>query len=198
MTPRLTQITRSIRVALSRRTRQLGGVLRGASSHAASGLASSRTLLLTTVAIAVASYALVTHPPVQSIARGEVGVRTNLLTGSMSEFREGSALVLPGLHELRLYSLRDQIYRPEGSASAEGASPFQSVEGLSLGVDLAIRYALDAKRIASLSRDLPADLGKDVVQPAVQGVVYKTFSRYTVREIFSASLEFRVGSLASS
>ena len=38
------------------------------------------------------------------------------------------------VHELRRYPLRDQVYRPTASASAEGAAPFQTVEGLSVGV----------------------------------------------------------------
>ncbi len=186
----MTQMARAAREALNQRGRQLGGVLGsllGRSASAVGGtLTSSRTLLLGTAAVAVLGYGVVAHPPVQTISRGEVGVRTNQLTGGITEFKDGWALVLPGLQALRQYPLRDQIYRPEGSASASGSAPFQSVEGLSIGVDLAVRYALDPARIASVSRDLPDDINRDVVQPAVQGVVYKTFSRYTVREIFSA------------
>jgi regulator of protease activity HflC (stomatin/prohibitin superfamily) len=119
---------------------------------------------------------------VQSIARGDVGVRTNLFTGNASEFHEGSALVLPGIHEMRSFPLRDQLYRPTSDREA----PFQSIEGLSFGVDLAIRYALDPARIVAVARNLPDDIGRDVVQPEVQGVIYKVFARYTVREIFSS------------
>ena len=48
-----------------------------------------------------------------------------------------------------------------------------------------MRYALDPARIAGIARSLPENIGGEVVQPAVQGVLYKTLSRYTVREIFS-------------
>jgi len=185
-TNRLTRLSQSVRAALAQCGRQVAGLVGGAAAHTGTGLKNARGALLLLGAAGAVGYGLVQHPPVQSIARGEVGIRTNLLTGGTTEFRDGSALLLPGLHELRRYSLRDQVYRPAGSASANGESPFQSVEGLSLGVDLAVRYALDPARIAALSRDLPADVGKDVVQPAVQGVVYKAFARYTVREIFSA------------
>ena len=67
-----------------------------------------------------------------------------------------------------------------------GASPFQSVEGLSLGVDVAVRYALDPARLRSVAASLPDNYAAEIVEPAVQGVVYKTFARYTVREIFSS------------
>ncbi len=140
------------------------------------------------IALAVAgigAYGLYTNPPMQSVARGEVGVRVNQLTGDATEVKEGAVVVIPGLHELRRFSLRDQIYRPEGGDSAEGSAPFQSVEGLSIGVDVSVRYALDAARVAGAARSLPEDIGGQVVAPAVQGVLYKTLARYTVREIFS-------------
>jgi regulator of protease activity HflC (stomatin/prohibitin superfamily) len=72
------------------------------------------------------------------------------------------------------------------SASAKGDAAFQSVEGLSVGVDINVRYALDATKLASIAKDLPDDIAAAVVQPAVQGLIYKTFARYTVREIFSS------------
>jgi len=149
-------------------------------------LRAGRGVLLGTAIVAVAVYALYRHPPVKTIVRNEVGIRTNRLSGEVSELRDGSLLVLPGLHELRIFSLRDQVYRPAESMRADGPSPFQSVEGLSLGVDVAVRYALDAARLRAVAANLPDNYGGEIVEPAVQGVVYKTFARYTVREIFSS------------
>ena len=39
--------------------------------------------------------------------------------------------------------------------------------------------------VRAMSKSLPDDIGGEIVEPAVQGVIYKTFARYTVREIFS-------------
>ena len=136
-------------------------------------------------ALGIAAYALYTHPPVAAVGSGEVGVRVNRLTGATSEWRDGGVFVLPGVRELRRYSLRDRTYQPAQIRRADGAAPLQSVEGLSFGVDLSVRYALDAARLSALSRSLPDDVGAEIVEPAVQGVIYKTFARYTVREIFS-------------
>ena len=86
---------------------------------------------------------------------------------------------------MRLFSLRDRVYRPTEIARADGASPVQSVEGLSFGVDVSVRYALDANRLRAVWNTLPDDVDADLVQPAVASVVYKVFARYTVREIFS-------------
>ncbi len=133
----------------------------------------------------LAAYGLYTRPPVETVARGEMAVRSNRLTGSVETIGEGSFLSPPGLFQVRRFVVRDQVYRPSESSTAGGAAPFQSVEGLSLGVDLSVRYAVDPKRLAMLSRDLPDDLAGEVVEPAVEGVAYQLLARYTVREIFS-------------
>ncbi len=131
------------------------------------------------------SFVLYRNPPMHTVDRGEVAVRINQLTGSSSEWREGSVLVLPIVHDLRRFSLRDQLYRPAATDREDGLTSFQSIEGLTLGVDLALRYALDPEKLTTLSRDMPEDLNKEIVEPSVQGVIYKVFTRYTVREIFS-------------
>src|SRR4029453_9484893 len=128
---------------------------------------------------------LVLRPPLQGVGRGEVGVRINHLTGTVTEWGEGSVLVVPGLQQMRVFTLRDQSWRAAQMASADGPAPLQSVEGLSLGADLTVRYAIDPLKVAPLARSLPDNVAGEIVDPAAQGVVYKVFARYTVREIFS-------------
>lgn len=145
---------------------------------------SRRRLAIALILISIA-YGLWVSPPFVSVRRGEALVRTDALDGSASMYSAGTVLVLPGIHQIRRFSIRDQVYRPAASASATGSAPFQSVEGLSIGVDLAIRWTVDRARLARMSREFPDDIGADLVAPAVQGIVYPTFARYTVREIFS-------------
>lgn len=142
-------------------------------------------LLLLGAVVGLAGYVLYVHPPIRSIEGGEVGVRVNQITGEITEWRDGNVLTLPGVHRMRTFSLRDRTYRPEQIVRAEGPAPLQSVEGLSLGVDLTFRYALDASRITTIATKLPDDVATEIVEPAVQGAIYKIFARYTVREIFS-------------
>ena len=186
-------VTRAIRSTF-RRAPGAGGLAYGgvapgtpmpASGPALALLGRAGAGLLALGALGAAGYGLYLHPPVQSLAQGEVGLRSNQITGSISEWRDGSVLVLPLLHSLRVVSLRDQTYRPDQIQTATGSAPLQSVEGLSFGVDLAVRYALDPARLASSSRSLPSDVTTEVIEPAVQGVIYKVFARYTVREAFS-------------
>jgi regulator of protease activity HflC (stomatin/prohibitin superfamily) len=146
-------------------------------------LLTPRVLIL--AALAAGGVWLATNPPTESVSHGELGLRLNRWTGTVTPTGEGVVVVIPGMHELRRYPLQDRIYRPQRSAKANGEAPFQSHEGLSLGVEVAIRYALDANRLDAIARTLPQDIDTQRVEPAVQGVIYKVFTRYTVREIFS-------------
>ena len=179
---RLDRVIESLQEGMASLGRWLGGT----GSQLSSAMGRRRGALLALGVAALLGYGLWTHPPIRSLDRGEIAVRTNRLTGHVTQISSGSMLVFPGVHQIRRFSTRDQVYRPEQIASATGTSPFQSVEGLSIGVDVSVRYAIDPKRIAAMSRDLPDDISGEVVEPAVQGVIYRLFAGYTVREIFSS------------
>jgi regulator of protease activity HflC (stomatin/prohibitin superfamily) len=140
---------------------------------------------ITAAALGMAGLLLYKNFPVQAVGRGEVGLRENRFSGEVTEWRDGSVLVVPGVHQLRIYALRDQAYRPAESARADGPAPLQSLEGLSIGVDLQVRYALDPAKLRAVSARLPEDIAGAIVRPAVNGAMYSIFARYTVREIFS-------------
>jgi regulator of protease activity HflC (stomatin/prohibitin superfamily) len=141
--------------------------------------------LLATGAMLGAALLLILRPPMQTVAPGDVGVRVNRLTGGVAVTGDGPALVLPLVHELRRYTLRDQVYRPAGSATATGAEPFQTVEGLSIGVAVTVRWALDRDRVGEVAKRLPADVGHDLIEPVVDGVLHRELSKHTVREVFT-------------
>ncbi|ATB27560.1 SPFH domain-containing protein [Melittangium boletus] len=128
---------------------------------------------------------VVAAQPVCTIEPGEVGVRVNRLTGSVSELPEGWSLLVPHVHRLSRYSLKDQTFRPERSARATGPAPFQSMEGLSIGIEVNIRYVLDPGKIGALSARLPENVGEDIVEPLIDGVLRRHFAQHSVREIFS-------------
>jgi regulator of protease activity HflC (stomatin/prohibitin superfamily) len=182
MLQRLKTLVASLRNAFSR------GTDRGFDAEPSVALSLRRALppLFVLMAVTGVGYAVVTHPPLQAVPHGQAALRTNQFSGGTTEFREGSILRLPGLHEVRFFPLRDQSYHPEAIAKATGPAPLQSVEGLSLGLDMTVRWAVDDKRLAELSRKLPDNIEADVIAPAVQAVVYKQIAKHTVREIFSS------------
>ena len=166
--------------------RAFAGSAAGATSIIAGAVAGLRSVggtLAVLGLLGAGGYLLVKHPPLASVPPGSAAIRTDTFTGSATQVRQGNLVVIPGLHTVRIYPLGDQVFHPEQSAKANGEAPFQSVEGLSLGVDVSVRYALDPAKLGTVA--LPQDIGGDLVAPAVQGVIYRIFAAYTVREIFS-------------
>ena len=152
--------------------------LRGAALSHRGGLA------MLAIALAGAG-ALVAFPPLHQVGDGTVAVRVNQFSGASEVFGAGPMVALPLVHTLREFTLRERLYRPEQSRQAAGSAPFQSAEGLSIGVDLAVRWALDATQLTRIARTLPGDIDGEIVQPAVHAVAHQVLARHTVREIFS-------------
>jgi regulator of protease activity HflC (stomatin/prohibitin superfamily) len=149
-------------------------------------LIARRRPILALFVIAGAVWTVWKYPPVVTVAPGDVAVRANAITGASTVLQEGTALDVPLLHQVRFVTLQDRVVRPVAGRSVNEGSPYQSVEGMSIGVDISVRYAVKPEHVEWIVRSLPADLDEQVVQPAVDGVTYKTFARYSVRDIFSA------------
>ena len=185
MSSRLDSLLEFARRALIEPLRRLGAVLVQAIRTLFVATGRRRRGLVVAVLLTALAYCLYTHPPFATARRDDVLVRANVFNGSVSAYTAGTVLVLPGIHQVRRYSTRDQVYRPIDSASATGPAPFQSNEGLSIGVELTVRWAIDRARIAQMSKEFPDDLNADLVRPALEGIVYPLFARHSVREIFS-------------
>src|SRR5882672_5265466 len=78
-------------------------VARNGTARALDGLSAARGALIGLGLLGGAGYLLYLYPPVKSVGRGEAGIRLNRLTGEVSEWRDGSVLVAPGLHEMRVF-----------------------------------------------------------------------------------------------
>jgi regulator of protease activity HflC (stomatin/prohibitin superfamily) len=185
MSGRVDEVLEVLRRVVVEPIGRLGGALAAAARALGAAVVRHRWRLAAIAVVAACGYGLYEHPPFTSTNGGEVLVRSNQLDGSVKSFSGGTVLVLPRIHQVRRYSTRDQLYRLTEGASATGAAPFQSTEGLSIGVDLTVRWAIDRGRIAQLSKDYPDDLNADLVRPAVQDIAYPLFARHSVREIFT-------------
>lgn len=138
---------------------------------------------LTVIAVVIGT---VVARPIRSVPPGEAAVRVNRVTGGVTILDEGWIAVLPGIHEFRRYPLHDQVYRPADAARAGGTGAFQSIEGLSIGVDVSVRWALDPERMSQAARLRPDEIGAELVVPTVDGALHGTFAQHTVREIFAS------------
>jgi len=186
MWDRLRVLLQRVRRGLRELGARLTAGAAGTRSEPRTCVARTRIQLAVLVLLVGCTYALCRHPPFTSVQRGQIVVRTNLLDGSAQTYTAGTVVVLPGIHQLRRFPTRDQVFRPLDAASATGPAPFQSNEGLSIGVDLTVRWAIDRSRLAQMSKEYPDDLNADLVRPAVQGVVYPLLAHHSVREIFTA------------
>jgi regulator of protease activity HflC (stomatin/prohibitin superfamily) len=174
MKPQLTQVAASVRRLFSHST-----------TAAATTLRKRAVPLLVLGGLAYVGYHLMQKPPITAVKSGEVALRVNQLTGTVNAYAAGTVWRIPGLHQTVVFSLSDALYRPP-MTSETGLPMFQSVEGLSFGADLSVRYAISADHVRSLASHTPESVQESLVQPAIDGVVYKVLSRYTVREIFSS------------
>lgn len=123
---------------------------------------------------------------VTSIPRGQQLVRSNTWTGGQEVLGEGRAWVLPGVHEARLLPARDWVLQAASLQRANSPQALQTVEGLSVGLEVSLRLGLDAKQLPQLARKLPERLDAELVEPALAAILYKQVAQHTVRELFSS------------
>ncbi len=101
MLQRMKVAFRSVRDWVNARAAGFGGTAAGAARVGAtrtlSLFAGARGPLVVLGGLGIAGYVLYSHPPMENVGRGEVGVRANRLTGDVSEWRDGSVLVIPGI-----------------------------------------------------------------------------------------------------
>ena len=99
---------------------------------------------------------------------------------------EGRRWCCRWLHELRRYSLRDQVYRPtaQRDADGDGAVPDRRGAVAGRGRDGPLRAG---SAIASPRRPsaCPTDVGHELIEPVVDGVLHRALAQHTVREIFT-------------
>ncbi|AZS50931.1 prohibitin family protein [Entomomonas moraniae] len=141
--------------------------------------------LITIAVLGAIGYGVYKKPPFTTVHSNELGIRTNLLTGNTTQFKQGSAIVIPGINSFKRISLKDRVLQPKAIASSASKEALQSLEGLSIGANVIIRYNVNETNLLNTYASIP-DNDKQVVESAFYGIAYKIFSKYTVREIFSS------------
>jgi len=91
MSDRVKNIVQNVRSSLG----HLAGGAGSVSQNLAGRLPRFRGRIIALSLLAIGGYAIYTHPPMQSVGRGEIGMRVNQLTGGTSEVRDGAVLVIP-------------------------------------------------------------------------------------------------------
>src|SRR5260370_19913154 len=98
---RLEALMNALLAALKERLARAAAFGAAGVAGAAPGLVRARHPLILLGALALVIWALVRHPPLITVAPGDVAIRTNALTGNSSVLDQGSAFSLPLLHDVR-------------------------------------------------------------------------------------------------
>jgi regulator of protease activity HflC (stomatin/prohibitin superfamily) len=124
---------------------------------------------------------------------GSAGVRVSQIWGVRpGTLYPGVHVVTPFVDSVALYDTREQTYLTAASnfPKAEHEVLFvQAREGLNIGIAVAVRYRIDARRLDYIHANLPEDIGGEVVAPVVASTYRSLAPNYITREIFAVKRE---------
>jgi hypothetical protein len=93
------------------------------------------------------------------VPSGMAGVRVSQLSGTLAgTLYPGTHLVMPLVHRVELFNIRDQVFSTNPAEAAKDAAPVLKVyskEGLPVGLGISVRYQLDPQRLPYVQNSLP-------------------------------------------
>src|SRR5437764_9320186 len=93
------------------------------------------------------------------VPSGMAGVRVSQLSGTLGgTLYPGTHLVMPLVHRVELFNIRDQVFATNPNDAPKERGPVLKVysrEGLSVGRGISVRYQLDPQRLPYLEKDRP-------------------------------------------
>jgi regulator of protease activity HflC (stomatin/prohibitin superfamily) len=130
---------------------------------------------------------------------GSGGVRVSQISGVQEgTLYPGVHLVVPLVQSVATYDLRERIYQTSAVARpASGVTPpgspkqtgelltVQAREGLSMGLGIAVRYRLDARRLSYIHSNVPQPVDQEVIAPVVSSILRDIAADYVVRDVFT-------------
>jgi regulator of protease activity HflC (stomatin/prohibitin superfamily) len=125
------------------------------------------------------------------VPSGSAGVRVNQFVGTRpATLYPGVHFVLPLIENMETYSVRDEVFattlvEDPKKSRGEGTLRVQTREGLTVGMAVAVRYRLDASKLAYIHSNLPQPIEDQMIAPAVSSIFRDLAPTYIVREMFS-------------
>jgi regulator of protease activity HflC (stomatin/prohibitin superfamily) len=127
------------------------------------------------------------------VPSGMAGVAISQLSGvEPGTLYPGVHAIIPFFEHIELYDTRDRIFTTamtEEPKQKTEALKVQTKEGLPVGLAIAVRYRLDARRLSYIHANLPQPVEEELVPPVVASVFREIVPNYTVREVFSNQRE---------
>ena len=124
------------------------------------------------------------------VPAGMAGGRVSQLSGTLSgTLYPGLHLVFPLVQSVYMYDVRDQLYQTIISDKPAESLKVQTREGLSVGLAVAVRYRLDAGKLAYIHANLPHPVDRELVPPVVGSAFREIAPNYLVRDLFATRRE---------
>ena len=127
------------------------------------------------------------------VPAGMAGVRVSQISGTLpGTLYPGTHIVVPLVHHVELFNIRDQIFATNPSDNAKDPATVLKVhsrEGLPIGLGITVRYQLDPQRLAYVQSSLPRPVETELMPAVVANAFRQTIASYLVRDVFSAERE---------
>ncbi|MDD2439103.1 MAG: prohibitin family protein [Methanosarcinaceae archaeon] len=124
-----------------------------------------------------------------SVGAGEVGVKFSQFGGVQAdELGEGLHIVPPWVSVTK-YSVQSQVYTmssrtEEGELVGDDRIHTLTSEGLTLGLDISIRYRLISSDASAVHQQLGADYAEKIIRPTIKSVIREVVSGHTAMEVY--------------
>ncbi|MBN2111189.1 MAG: prohibitin family protein [Methanosarcinaceae archaeon] len=138
-----------------------------------------------------------------SIGAGEVGVKFNQFGGvEEDELGEGLHIVPPWVSVTK-YSVRSETYtmsgvEGEGQVSGDDQIKALTVEGLTLGLDITVRYRLMPDEVSAVHQQLGTDYAEKIIRPTIRSSIREIVSTKTALEVYGEERQMVAGEMLTS
>jgi len=127
------------------------------------------------------------------IPDGEAGVRISQLSGVRpGTLYAGTHLIVPLVDRVQLFDIRDRVFSTTALAVRNDKMELlevQAREGLSVGLEVTVRYRIDPSRLAFIQANVPQPVDSEIVEPTVVAAFHEIAPNYVVRDLFSTKRE---------
>ena len=124
------------------------------------------------------------------VPAGMAGIRVSQISGTVpGTLYPGLHLVFPLIESVATYDTRDQMFQTVFGEKAAESLKVQTKEGLSVALAVAVRYRIDANRLAFVHANLPHPVETELVPPVVGSTFREIAPNYLVRDLFAARRE---------
>jgi regulator of protease activity HflC (stomatin/prohibitin superfamily) len=138
-----------------------------------------------------------------SVGAGEVGVKFNQFGGvENDELGEGLHIVPPWVSVTK-YSVRSETYTMsgvEGEGQIEGDDQIKAltVEGLTVGLDITVRYRLLSDEVSEVHQNLGTNYAEKIIRPTIRSSIREVVSTKTALQVYGEEREVVAGEMLTN